>query len=252
MQYDIIGDIHGHADKLHALLGKLGYRNRGATWRQPGHQAVFVGDFIDIGSQGVETVETVRAMVEAADALAIMGNHELNAVAWHTPDPAKPGDFLRPRHAAIWGAKNRKQHQAFLAQVEHDPVGHARLVDWFLTLPLWLDLPDLRVVHACWHQPFMDWLSPRLQDGRYLTRELMPDATTEPEDKAEKDTPTPSVFKAVEALTKGIEIPLPGGRTFTDKYQIVRDRVRSSPVGPSARSSKCSAAPPTAMTGTTC
>ena len=35
MSYDIIGDIHGHADKLESLLAKLGYRNRNGCWRHP-------------------------------------------------------------------------------------------------------------------------------------------------------------------------------------------------------------------------
>ena len=33
-------------------------------------------------------------------------------------------------------------------------------------LPLWLDLPGLRVVHACWHDGYMDKLRPRLSADR--------------------------------------------------------------------------------------
>lgn len=51
--------------------------------------------------------------------------------------------MLRPQHGQM-GAKNRHQHQHFLAEVEGSPL-HDEIVDWFLTLPLWLDLPDLRV-----------------------------------------------------------------------------------------------------------
>lgn len=32
MSYDIIGDSHGQADKLEALLRKLGYVERGGCW----------------------------------------------------------------------------------------------------------------------------------------------------------------------------------------------------------------------------
>lgn len=226
MDYDIIGDIHGHVDKLEALLPKLGYRRRDGAWRHAERTAIFVGDYIDRGRHGVETVRIVRAMVDAGAAQAIMGNHELNAIAWHTPDARLPGEFLRPHHDEPWGAKNRKQHAAFLAQVEHDAGLHKEIVDWFLTLPLWLDLLELRVVHACWHLPFMTWLSDKLHKGRFLTRELMVDATDEPPE-AEKDNPDPSVFKAVEALTKGIEIPLPEPHTFVDKDGFTRDRVRT-------------------------
>jgi hypothetical protein len=70
-----------------------------------------------------------------------------------------------------------------------------------LTLPLWLDLPSLRVVHACWHAAFTNYLAPKLQDRR-VPMEILPAATREPSDDAEKDTPEPSVFKAVEALTR--------------------------------------------------
>ena len=226
MKYDVIGDIHGEADKLHALLTKLGYQAQNGAWRHPDRTAIFVGDFIDRGKQGVETVETVRGMVDAGTALAIMGNHEFNAIAWHTPDVRNPGEYLRPRHSVRYGDKNRKQHAAFLAQVESDPALHKSIVDWFLTLPLWLDLPELRVVHACWHDPFMTWLSPKLREGRYLTPDLIVEATDEPAVQAEKDNASPSVFKAVEALTKGLEIPLPRPHTFRDKYEITRDRVR--------------------------
>lgn len=227
MDSDTIGDIHGHADKLTALLQLLGYRHSGGAWRHPSRRAIFVGDFIDRGPQGVETVGIVRDMVEVGTALAVMGNHELNAIAWHTPGIRSPGEYLRPRHRQPWGDKNGSQHKAFLAQVEHDPALHADIVSWFITLPLWLDLPELRVVHACWHDGFIDWLAPQLIDGRHLSMDLLVDATTEPDDPAEKDTPAPSVFKAVEAILKGVEVPLPRPHHFFDKDEIRRDRVRA-------------------------
>lgn len=226
LEYDIIGDIHGQADKLEALLCKLGYHQRGRCWRHASRQAIFVGDFIDRGPAQVRSVEIVRHMVEEEAALAVMGNHELNAIAWHTPDAGNPGEYLRRHFDAEWGEKNRRQHAAFLAEVEDKPALHAEIIEWFITLPLWLDLPELRVVHACWHEPYINYLSPYLREGRYLSRELMLPATAEPEDHAEKDNETPSIFKAVEALTKGIEIPLPQGQEFCDKDGIQRDRVR--------------------------
>ena len=51
-------------------------------------------------------------------------------------------------------------------------------------------------------------------------------ATDEPENETEKDDGTPSIFKAVECLTKGIEVPLPAGHHFRDKDGIMRHRVR--------------------------
>jgi hypothetical protein len=174
----------------------------------------------------LRAIDLARRMVDTGSALAVMGNHELNAIAWHTPDAKRRGDYLRTHYDPRRGAKNRAQHAAFLAEVEGQPALHAEIIDWFLTLPLWLDLPGLRVVHACWHPAFMAWLAPHLEGGRHLTRELMVEATDEPAEVAEKDNASPSVFKAVECLTKGIEIPLPGGWQFQDKDGHLRDRVR--------------------------
>jgi hypothetical protein len=226
MNYDIIGDIHGQADKLVDLLDKMGYEKQHEVWLHNSRQAIFLGDFIDRGPKQLETVGIVRAMVEAGSALAVLGNHELNAIAWHTPHPERAGEYLRSHPPYGWGGSNRHQHTAFLAEVEHDTAKHKEIIDWFLTLPLWLDLPEIRVVHACWHQRFMDFLTPHLSIGTRIPLALMLDATKEPEDMAEKDSADPSIFKAVEAMCKGIEIPLPHGHSFTDKYGIERRRVR--------------------------
>lgn len=224
MGYDIIGDIHGQADKLEALLARMGYRHSAGCWRHPGRQAIFVGDFIDRGPDQMRTVHLARRMVEEGAALAIMGNHEFNAIAWHTPDVRQPGEYLRKHQSR--SDKNRKQHAAFLAELEQNVDLHQSTIDWFLTLPLWLDLPELRIVHACWHAPFMDYLAPRLIDGRYLSIDLMIEATADPEDSAEKESAQASVFKAVEVLTKGIEITLPEGHSFQDKDGNRRQNVR--------------------------
>lgn len=225
-EYDIIGDIHGHADALVALLRKLGYEKIDDAWRHAERKAIFVGDFIDLGPDQVETVMIVRRMVENESALAIMGNHELNAIAWFLPDSHVPGEYLRPHFSKRWGKKNRDQHAAFLREVENKPELHREIVEWFLSLPLWLDLDNLRVVHACWHPTMMDYLAPILLPGQRLSVELMAAATREPEDESEKDSPKPSIFKAVEMLTKGMEVPLPSPHRFRDKYDIERNRVR--------------------------
>ena len=98
--YDIIGDIHGHADELVELLELLGYEDRNGHYRHPTRTAVFVGDFIDRGPQIREVLRLVRTMCESGSALAVMGNHEFNALAYDTPDPDNPGQF-QPRSSAI-------------------------------------------------------------------------------------------------------------------------------------------------------
>lgn len=197
------------------------------VWRHPERQAIYVGDFVDLGPRQVETVMLVKRMVESGSALAVLGNHDLNAIAWYLPDPASPGDYLRSHFSEKWGDKNRSQHAAFLAEVEGKPELHREIIDWFLTLPLWLDLPELRVVHACWHTRFIEYLSPILLPGARLSERLMPTATRERESAFANHSPSPaSLVTAVEALTKGIEIPLPAGSSFNDKYGFPRTCVR--------------------------
>ncbi len=225
MNYDIIGDIHGHAEALQHLLRNLGYRETRGAWRQNGRQAIFVGDFIDRGPQQLATVDLVRRMVDARAARAVMGNHEFNAVAWHTRDPDDNRDYLRSHYSEKHGAKNYKQHIEFLREVEGTPQ-HKESIDWFLSLPVFLDLPEIRVVHACWHQKYMDYLAEYLTPDGRLTETVMVQASREPDDEAEKDTPEPTIFKAVETLLKGVEVPLPPPHVFKDKDGHQRDRVR--------------------------
>src|SRR6478672_5993369 len=49
--YDLVGDIHGHADALHRLLRELNYAEIEGVFRHPEKQMIFVGDFIDRGPQ---------------------------------------------------------------------------------------------------------------------------------------------------------------------------------------------------------
>ena len=83
MHYDIIGDIHGHADALEKLLQKLGYTLSNGIYRHPEKRnVIFLGDYIDRGPKIRETLHIVKNMCDAGNAVAIMGNHEFNAVCF--------------------------------------------------------------------------------------------------------------------------------------------------------------------------
>jgi hypothetical protein len=217
MNYDIIGDVHGHADKLEALLQKLGYQHRAGAWRKLGHTAVFVGDLIDGGPDQLRTLELVRAMVDQQCALVTMGNHEFNAIAYATRDPQRgAGYYLRPHTE-----NHNRQHKAFLAEVGHRSSRHTEWIDWFRTLPLWLELDDLRIVHACWHEPSIEAIRKRLDGSNRITEEFLVNAH-----KLNGQPRCPAVHDAVETLLKGLEVDLPGGASFLDAHNIRRDRTR--------------------------
>jgi Calcineurin-like phosphoesterase len=210
VNYDIIGDIHGQYDKLVALLRTLGYRETMRAWRHPDRTAVFVGDFIDRGPKQIETLKLVRGMVDTGAAMAIMGNHEFNAIAWATRDPEHPGKHLRSHES-----KNRTQTKAFLDAVEGEPI-HDEIIRWFKTLPLWLDLGAIRVVHACWNDECMGALRPFLGKAATLTDELIVWANRKGH----------WAYKAIEVLCKGLEVGLPRGMSFKDKDGKKREAVR--------------------------
>ena len=77
--FDIIGDIHGCFDELHALLTKLGYEITPALEaRHPeGRKAVFLGDLVDRGPKIPEVLKLVMNMTASGAALAVPGNHDM-------------------------------------------------------------------------------------------------------------------------------------------------------------------------------
>ena len=80
---DFIGDIHGHAVELEELLLKLGYSKSKGIYSHPARKVLFIGDYIDRGPQIRETLQIVKGMVDNGNAIALMGNHEYNALCFH-------------------------------------------------------------------------------------------------------------------------------------------------------------------------
>jgi predicted MPP superfamily phosphohydrolase len=113
--YDIIGDVHGHQDKLIALLLKLGYKKENNIWQQEGHQAVFVGDLIDKGPKAAAVLKTVKAMVDAGSAFMVVGNHELN---WIQDAADHTGDVIAFMDATEKHYSRRQLTKAFKYQIE--------------------------------------------------------------------------------------------------------------------------------------
>jgi hypothetical protein len=167
--YDIIGDIHGHADALRRLLIKLDYRDVDGVFRHETRKIIFVGDFVDRGPDQKEVLRIAKNMCDADAACAILGNHEFNAIGWATPDGN--GGFLR-RHTE----DKEEQHQEFLRQLGEGSPEYYRAIGWFRSLPVWMEFPGFRVVHACWHEESRADLSPHLDSQRCFTDEGLHEA----------------------------------------------------------------------------
>ncbi len=203
--YDLIGDIHGQHGKLGTLLGRLGYQRHAETYRHPeGRRAVFLGDYIDRGPAIRETLHTVRGMVDAGDALAIMGNHEYNAVCAATPDGS--GGFLRVEKR---GSAGHLETQRQFAGRESE---WSEWMEWMKRLPMFLDLGGLRAVHACWDARRIGRISGRsIADADFLRRSA---------------TPKTPEHRAVTNILKGPEMAMPPGQEAVDKEGIRRRTVR--------------------------
>ena len=132
---DFIGDIHGHADELEALLISLGYRDAGGHYgsHPNGNKAVFLGDYIDRGPKIRRVLEIVKGMTDAGEAFAILGNHEMNALRYHAR--GKDNQPLRSHSEA-----HRRQHHETLKQIaDADPDAWQEWLRWFAGLPVYLD-----------------------------------------------------------------------------------------------------------------
>ena len=142
---DIVADIHGEIAALDALLERLGYTSDGR--HREGRRLVFVGDLVDRGADSPAVVERVAGMVVAGRAQCVLGNHELNLLR----EARKEGNG--------WFWPEESDHDVAIGKFEES----ARASDsqrrdfrrWFDTLPVALERPDLRVVHACWRDDTM-------------------------------------------------------------------------------------------------
>jgi len=150
-----------------------------------------------------------KDMCDAGAALAVMDNHEFNALAWAASDGN--GGFLRPHTE-----KNANQHKEFLSQIGEGSPAHRQALDWFESLPVWLDLPGLRVVHACWSAAAQATLAACLDPACRFTREGLLLASRRGS----------AAYQAAEVLLKGPEVSLPPGCFFFDKDGHKRHDVR--------------------------
>lgn len=195
--YDIIGDIHGHADKLLRLLAKLGYSDTGGVFRHPSREAIFVGDFIDRGPDVRETLKIVRAMIDAGAARAVLGNHEVNAIIYQATGDQRLKAGLRDT----------------LEQFSGHDAEWAEYIEWFRSLPLYLDIDDLRVVHAVWDSNYVATVESHQRGlGRGFWDAVLKDGG--------------ALERAVMVLTNGWRVPLPGSTVVVEFEGSTRSFIR--------------------------
>lgn len=137
---DLIGDVHGEIEALHHLLSRMGYDAEG---RHPeGRRLVFVGDLCDRGPDSPAVLDLVGALVAAGRAQCVLGNHELNILRGSRKEGN--GWFFEDNHDRDEGK--------FLASTDADADRRRHYLSFLGELPIALESPELRVVHACWNE----------------------------------------------------------------------------------------------------
>ena len=137
-------------------------------------------------------------MCDSGNAMAIMGNHEFNAIAFHTKDKDKGGFYRQHNYSKI------KQHYATLEQFSKYPDEWILFLDWFKSLPIYLELDSFKAIHACWDTIHINWLHNNFNG---FTDEFIANATDVDHD----------AYLVVEELLKGKESRLENGFSFKDK-----------------------------------
>lgn len=206
--YDIIGDIHGEALTLEHMLLSLGYEEGTEGFFHPERKAIFVGDFMDRGSEIIRGLSIVKKMVDHGNAYAIVGNHELNVIAFYTKD--EDGIYLREHNL-----KNKTQIKKSYEAFKTDNVTRKKYLKWLRSLPLFLEFDDFRVVHACWDHDAIELLKKENPENR-LSKRFLRRIYFE----------RGKLFKATMLLLKGREFSLPGDLVLKDGYGFKRTAYR--------------------------
>lgn len=191
--YDIIGDVHGYASLLKKLLLEMGYKKTESGYSHPTRKAIFVGDFINRGPEIRKTIRIIRKMEESGNARVILGNHEINAIIFYLKD--KNGMPLVKSTQKNFLSLYKTVNQ-FPAEKSEEWKSHRK---WMRELPLFLDLGDIRIVHACWSDQSVKTLEQAETEGK-SRKNIFRNFYSKPKSK---------ISQSVSTLTKGIDFKMP-------------------------------------------
>jgi hypothetical protein len=213
----------------------MDYREHDGAFHHPNRRAIFVGDFIDRGPQQRDVLHIAMRMGEAGSALAVMGNHEFNALCWAEPESSSLRGALATKQsslsALLWIASRAL---AMTVIVGSHPRRRSR---GGFTTPA----PDRRGVRSpCEGTGLVQNPSglaggPGTARGPRLLESASPGNSSPPSRWGHRFTKAglraaarkgTKAYDAAEILPGGPEARLPGDRTFADKQGTTRRDVR--------------------------
>jgi serine/threonine protein phosphatase 1 len=130
----IVGDVHGCLDMLKRLMGSIG-------WSPGADRLIFLGDFIDRGSQSKGVVEYVMEISRLSERVeCLMGNHE--RILLDFMDGRDTNTFFLNGGLTTLNSYRTEQQKygGFLIPDDH--------LSFFRSLKLLIELEDFYVVHA--------------------------------------------------------------------------------------------------------
>ncbi len=134
MRIYAIGDVHGCADLLAALLAAI------AAAHPADHalRAIFIGDLVDRGPDSAKSVAMVRALQEATSTVVCLrGNHEQMMIDW-----ARKGDGLWLVNGGL------ETIESFSGIGDESGQAMAEAIEWMERLPTWREDAGRIYVHA--------------------------------------------------------------------------------------------------------
>jgi hypothetical protein len=201
-QPDFIGDIHGHFDALLQLFEKMDYTNNNGIYSHPERFPIFIGDYIDRGPKIFETVELVKKMQETGNAIALMGNHELNFLELNHKD--KEGNSFRSKD---------KRGQVKETDAAFKGKDLKIYLNWMAQLPIALESEHFRAVHAQWEVEAVENIKKAPLDRLDEKGLRLAHSTS-------------NLYKSIEILLKGKELKLPTTLHYNDHGSEPRTEAR--------------------------
>ena len=156
---------------------------------------------------GPEYADRFRKMVEAGTAQAILGNHELNALYFWQKDPN--GGYLR-EHTI----NKILIHSKTMASFQHYQPEFYDHLDWFLSLPLFIETENFRAQHACFD----------MENIQTLRREGLEIISNR--ENLFRILANKKIRRAVMDTVQGPEVELENGATYRDSEEVLRTRAR--------------------------
>ncbi len=150
----VIGDVHGSAAKLEALLRAAGLVDEEMRWRKEGACLVQTGDLIDRGPEPFRVLDIMRKLVEEApeaggEVHSLLGNHEFMALASARGDELMLATWFSENNGGwvtyeIWRRERGGDLEGFLAEFS-DAGGYG---SWLRERPVMVRVGDFVFSHA--------------------------------------------------------------------------------------------------------